>query len=167
MATATRVSLTEYLGSHYEPECELVGGELLEKPMGTLEHMRLERRLIKLLERFEQRGLGFVVHELSYRNGEEVRIPDLVFCRPGSRFENDILIDAPLLAVEVLSSSQRPSELFAKCEVYHEWGVPSCWVVDPSKKTAWEYHRDQAVSCQSDVLSAGELSVSVAELFAE
>ena len=167
MATATRVSLAEYLGSHYEPECELVGGELFAKPMGTLEHMRLERRLMKLLETFEQRGLGFVVHELSYRNGEDVRIPDLVFCPPSARFEDDILIDAPLLAIEVLSPSQRLSELFGKCEVYHEWGVPFCWIVDPSKKTAWEYHRDQAVSCKCDVLSAGELNVSVAELFAD
>jgi hypothetical protein len=39
MSSATRVSLEEYLRNQYEPECELVDGVLLAKPMGTLEHM--------------------------------------------------------------------------------------------------------------------------------
>ena len=30
--------------------------------------------------------------------------------------------------------------MLAKCEEYHAWGVPFCWVVDPVKRTAWEYH---------------------------
>ncbi|MGH9583298.1 MAG: Uma2 family endonuclease [Bryobacteraceae bacterium] len=166
MATATQVSLAEYLRSNYEPECELVSGELIAKPMGTLEHMDMERRLERLLESFEQQGLGHIVRELSCRKGNDVRIPDLVFYAPGAQFENGLLIDPPLLAVEVLSPSQRQSELFAKCEAYHSWGVPYCWVIDPVKKTAWEYHRDRSVQSKKEALEAGEITVSLAELFA-
>ena len=111
MSTAARVSIEEYLRTDYEPECELIDGALLSKPMGTLEHMDMERRLTRLLERFERMGLGRAVHELSTRHGSDVRIPDLGFVPPGARFEKGILIDAPLLCVEVLSPSQRPSEL--------------------------------------------------------
>jgi Uma2 family endonuclease len=167
MATASRVSLQEYLESDYEPECELVGGALLPKPMGTLEHMEMERWLERLLERYEQRGLGRTVRELSIRHGDDVRVPDLVFVPPEARFEGGIMMDPPLLCVEILSPSQRPSELFAKCETYHAWGVPFCWVVDPIGKLAWEYHRDAPVRLLSegDSLSAGEIQIGVSEVF--
>jgi len=167
MPTAARVSLEEYLRNDYEPGCELVDGALLAKPMGTLEHMNMERRLVRLLERYERSGLGQAVHELSIRNGDEVRIPDLVFVAPGARFENGVLIDPPLLCIEILSPSQRQSELFAKCEAYHSWGAPYCWVIDPGTKVAWEYHKDSAVRTAeaSGNLRAGEISVAVADLF--
>jgi Uma2 family endonuclease len=167
MATAARVSLDEYLRTDYEPDCELIGGELIQKPVGTLEHMDLERRLERLLEPYEQRGLGRAVHELSFRRGDDVRIPDLAFVPPNAHFDNGILTDSPILCVEVLSPSQRQSELFAKCEAYHAWGVPYCWVIDPIEKIAWEYHAHSPVRliARNDFLKSGEIIVSLAELF--
>src|SRR5580704_16045604 len=105
MPTATRVSLDDYLRSQHKPECELVDGTLTAKPMGTLEHMDMERRLARLLESFERAGLGQAVHELSVRQGRDVRIPNLVFVPAGARFENGILVEPPLLCVEILSPS--------------------------------------------------------------
>jgi len=167
MAAASRVSLQEYLQSDYEPECELVGGALFPKPMGTLEDMAMERWLVRLLERYEQSGLGMVMHELSIRKGDDVRIPDLVFVPSEARFENGISMDPPLLCVEILSPSQRLSALFAKCETYHAWGVPYCWVIDPIGKTAWEYHQGAPMRLLSedDSLSAGEIKVGMKEVF--
>ncbi len=167
MATALRISVEEYLCSHYEPECELIGGELFQKPMGTREHMRMERRLAEILARYEHEGLGEAIHELSVLHGDDVRIPDLVFARPGAQFQNGILIDPPLLCIEILSPSQRPSELFAKCEAYHAWGVPYCWIIDPVKKLAWEYHQDSPVQLipLTASLKAGEIAVGCNELF--
>ena len=167
MATASRVSLQEYLESDYEPECELVSGALLPKPLGTLEHREMERWLLRLLERYEQAGLSRAVHELSIRYGDDVRVPDLVFVQPDARFEGGIMMDPPLLCVEILSPSQRLSSLFAKCETYHAWGVPYCWAVDPIGKLAWEYHRDAPVRLLfgSDSLRAGEIQIGIGELF--
>ena len=31
----------------------------------------------------------------------------------------------------------------AKCEEYHTWGVPFCWVIDPIKQTGWQYDKDR------------------------
>jgi len=130
--------------------------------------MRIEKVLTRLLEPFEKRGLGQVLAELSVRRGDDVRIPDLVFYPMNSQFENDILVDPPMLCVEILSPSQRLSELFAKCEIYHSWDVLYCWVIDPASKSAWEYHRGSAVRLASDGgrLTAGEIGVSLIELFA-
>lgn len=168
MATALRVSLEEYLRSHYEPECELIGGELFQKPMGTREHMRMEKRLLELLSTFQQKGMGEILPELSVRFDNDVRIPDLVFAPPGAEFQNGILVQSPLLCVEILSPSQRLSELFAKCEAYHSWNVPYCWVIDPVKHLCWEYHRDLPVQLipENGSLTAGDLTVALRELFA-
>lgn len=86
----------------YEPECELVDGALLPKPMGTLEHIDMERWLLRLLERYEQAGLGRAVHELSIRHDDDVRVPDLIFVPSDTRFERGILMDPSLLCVEIL-----------------------------------------------------------------
>ena len=119
MATVTHLTVNGYLRRHDEPECELIAGGLVVKPMGTIDHMKMERRLQQLLEPFEQRGLGQVVWEQSFRQRDEVRIPDVVVLASTARFEDGIPVDAPLLCVEILCPSQREAELFAKCEVYH------------------------------------------------
>ena len=31
----------------------------------------------------------------------------------------------------------RLGAMLSKCEEYHAWGVPFCWVIDPVKRTAW------------------------------
>lgn len=167
MATIPHVTVGEYLKQNHEPECELIAGKLVEKPLGTLEHMRMERRLERLLTPFEQQGLGHVAWELSVRRGNEVRIPDVIFFAASARFEAGILLDAPLLCVEILSPSQRVSELFAKCEAYREWGVSHCWIIDPIGKKAWEYDRHSATCLlpHNGILQAGKLAVSLIDLF--
>jgi Uma2 family endonuclease len=167
MSTVTHLNVAKYLRRHDEPECELTAGEMVAKPLGTIEHMRMERRLQQLLEPFEQLGLGHVVWELSFRRRDEVRIPDVVFLAPTARFEDGILVDAPLLCVEILTPSQRETELFAKCEVYHAWGVPHCWVLDPINKKSWEYHQAAPLSLlpSNGILRAGEITVAVSDLF--
>ena len=55
--------------------------------------------------------------------------------------------------------------MLAKCEEYHAWGVPFCWVIDPVKRTAWEYHAAAESVRATTALSAGLLSVNLEELF--
>jgi hypothetical protein len=55
--------------------------------------------------------------------------------------------------------------MLAKCEEYHAWGVPFCWVIDPIKRTAWEYHAASEPVRAAGTLRAGELSLNLAELF--
>lgn len=47
--------------------------------------------------------------------------------------------------------------------------MPFCWVIDPEKQTAWQYHsgREPERRQQGGVLQAGELSVRLEELFSE
>jgi Uma2 family endonuclease len=74
-----------------------------------------------------------------------------------------------LLCAEVLSPEDRVGAMLAKCEQYHAWGVPFCWVVDPEKQTAWQYHsgREPEHLERGGTLTAGELSVHLQELFSQ
>ncbi len=165
MSTAAGVSLDDYLSTHYEPECELIGGQLISKPMGTEDHSSIQTRLVVALFRFEAAGKLKVGTEISFRQGNEVRIPDVALYRRGARLYRRILDEPPLLCAEIVSPSQNPSELFAKCANYHAWGVPFCWVLDPIHQAAWEFHAGAQVEPVMARLHAGEIEVSLDELF--
>jgi hypothetical protein len=51
MPTPTLVSEEEYLHTSYEPDCEYVDGELVERNVGTLAHSRMQRLLIAYFAR--------------------------------------------------------------------------------------------------------------------
>jgi Uma2 family endonuclease len=132
----------EYLDRSFDPECELLGGETRPKPLGTVTHSKMEKRLTRLLEQFY--GERRVQFELSVIVGDDIVIPDvLVLASDHPVMHRDVLNEPPLLCIEVLSPSQRPAEMLAKCERYRDFGVPFCWVVDPVERRAWEYHLGQ------------------------
>jgi Uma2 family endonuclease len=92
-------------------------------------------------------------------------VPDVV---AAPRLQDPYPTEPVLLCIEVLSPEDRLGATLAKCEQYHEWGVPYCWVVDPEKQAGWEYPKGgepQRVD-RNGTLRAGEISVSLAELFA-
>src|SRR5580704_17996483 len=70
-----------------------------------------------------------------------------------------------LLCVEILSPEDRVGSILAKCEEYHAWGVPYCWVIDPEKQIGWQYHAggDPERVDRGGTLIAGQLSVPLEE----
>jgi Uma2 family endonuclease len=169
MATSTRVSLEEYFRTHYEPECELIDGELRPKPMPTGHHSSTQVELIVLLRAQEQLGRGRVWSELSLLlPSQAVLIPDVVFSRPGQRFdEHDVLNTPPLLCIEIISPSQSFRELYDKCISYLRWGVPYCWIIDPVRHLAWQIEVDEMPReiFSGGSLRAGDIEVKLADLF--
>ena len=169
MATTTRVSLEEYFRTNYEPECELIDGELRPKPMPTVPHSLMQAVLIRLLWPFEQPGCGRAMPELSLLlpNGA-VLIPDLVFSRSGQAAdEHGVLSTPPLLCIEIISPSQSFREMFEKCLVYLRWGVPYCWIIDPVKGLAWQVEADEIPHeiPPGGSLRAGDIEVKLVDLF--
>lgn len=158
------VSLDTYLEMNFEQECELIAGELRAKPMGTVEHSDFELDLGILLR--EEFGRARAKVEFSIRRGEDVLVPDVCVLRAGTpKFYRRILDEAPLLCVEIVSPSQRPGELFVKCEMYHEWGDEFCWVVDPVAKRAWTYHAGTAAAVEVFDALTGPMTLALAEIF--
>jgi Uma2 family endonuclease len=89
-------------------------------------------------------------------------VPDV--CVAGD-FPGPYPTEPVLLCCEILSPEDRLGAMLAKCEEYHAWGVPFCWVVDPVKRTAWEYHSASEPVRATETLRAGDLSVNLEEMF--
>jgi Uma2 family endonuclease len=90
-------------------------------------------------------------------------IPDVAVAED---FPGPYPTEAVRLCCEILSPEDRLGAMLAKCEEYHAWGVPFCWVIDPVKRAAWEYHSSGEPVRATETLRAGGLAISVDELFA-
>jgi Uma2 family endonuclease len=159
-ATAT-VSVEDYLRRTEKPYCEYVDGVLHPKSLATTKHARVQAMLQVLLDKQGVEALGEVHVRLS---PTQYLIPDVI---AAPTIQGPYPTEPVLLCVEILSPEDRVGAMLAKCEQYHAWGVPYCWVIDPEKQTAWQYHSgsDPEKVDRAGTLKAGELSVSMNELF--
>ena len=162
MSAATTVSVEDYLHRTEKPYCEYVDGVLRPKAMPTKLHALIQKTLMTLLDRQGVEALSEVQVRLS---PTRYLIPDVI---AAPEIQSPYPIDPVLLCVEILSPEDRIGTLLAKCEQYHVWGVPFCWVIDPEKQTGWHYHAESEPERvdRGGTLIAGQVSVQLEELFA-
>jgi len=159
MSTTALVPVEEYLRLTGKPNREYRDGVLYPKAMPTTFH-----GVLQLI-------LGAALRKLGLQAGSEVTVrisptkylvPDVV---AAPVLQNPYPTEPVLLCCEILSPEDRLGAMLSKCEEYHAWGVPYCWVIDPVKRTAWEYHSGGEPVRVTETLRAGEISVSLEELF--
>jgi Uma2 family endonuclease len=163
MSAAATVSVEDYLHRTEKPYCEYVDGVLYPKAMPTKLHALIQKMLMTLLGKQGVEALSEVTVRLS---PTKYLIPDVI---AAPVIQSPYPTDPVLLCVEILSPEDRVGAMLAKCEQYHAWGVPFCWIVDPEKQTAWQYHsggEPERVD-RRGTLTAGELKVRLEELFSE
>jgi len=159
------VSEQEYLRTTYKPACDYIDGVLRQKPMGTRKHGRLQTHLGRLIDE------GFPEFEAASEVTVKIRtgryyVPDLIVQRR-DHIQDPYPTEPVHLCVEILSPEDRISEIFAKCEDYHEWGVEMTWVIDPETRRAWEYRKSQrpAEVPPGGSLTAEGISIPIQDLF--
>jgi len=163
MAT-TLVPVEEYLKNLNDTRYEYVAGVLIEKPMPTWMHAVLQAWISALIMRQYPRYLaGGEVHFRLRPN--EFRLPDIAVQRREIAEKESYAEQPPALCVEILSPEDRIGAMFAKCERYHDWGVPVCWVIDPIKRRAWTYERGGEPAPQTDILVASDIRLSLVDVF--
>ena len=166
------VALEEYIERFVEggekPTCEYMDGLLIPKPMGTKKHSQVQANITKLIGSRYDETLN-PLPELTTRLREgQFYVPDLAIeelAKPiQGRYPGPN--DPVLLCVEIVSPPDRVGKLFGKCEEYHKWGVPYCWVIDPERKIGWEYFPDDSEPRKvSATLTAGSIQLELAEVF--
>jgi Uma2 family endonuclease len=163
MGAPALVSAEDYLHRTEKPLCEYVDGVLIPKPMPTTPHALLEFLLVLLLRKQGVQALSEVTIRLS---PTKYLIPDVI---AAPEIQSPYPTEPVLLCVEILSPNNRVGAMLSKCEEYHAWGVPFCWIVDPEKRTAWQYHSggEPERLDQTGTLTAGSLQVNLEGLFSE
>ena len=79
-----------------------------------------------------------------------------------------IIRRSPSTCIEIVSPDQSDDELLEKCERYHAWGTPYCWVINPETKNLWEYHKGterRLLDHDAPFIAAGEIQLSVSGIF--
>jgi Uma2 family endonuclease len=159
MGSTTLVPVEEYLRYSEKPTCEYREGVLYPKPMPTTLHGLLEFMLVAMLRKLGLQAAPEVTVRLS---PTKYLVPDVI---AALALKDPYPVEPVLLCCEILSPEDRLGAMLAKCEEYHAWGVPFCWVIDPLKRTAWEYQADAEPVRVTSTLRAGEFAVSLEELF--
>ena len=132
---APPITIEEYLRTSYRPDVEFLDGQLEEKPMGPWDHGFIQGLIFTW---FLQRGEEWnVVPSIDVRtrvSTDHVRLPDVVVDWAGPH--PPVLVEAPLLAIEVLSPSDSHSALRQRAKDYTAMGIPNIWLIDPDTRTA-------------------------------
>lgn len=117
---------------------ELRHGEIVAVTRPKLKHIKVQKRLERLLETASG-GAGVAVMELSFRPlaEHELRVADVAYVsiERWSRAdpEGDFM-GAPELVIEVLSPSNTAAEIYDKEKLCLENGAKEFWVVDPDRR---------------------------------
>jgi len=134
MSSTAHVSLAEYMQTSYRPDQEYIDGEVRERNVGTWEHARLQALLAGWFG--SQEKLWKVLAAIGPRvqvSTTRVRVPDLVLVLEGE--QPDVLTDAPVLIVEILSPGDGYSDTQERASDYRKMGVGTVWIIDPKTRT--------------------------------
>ncbi|HUA97956.1 MAG TPA: Uma2 family endonuclease [Terracidiphilus sp.] len=134
MATATHISIGEYLRTTYRPDCEYVDGEVRERKVGKWEQARVQWLLAAWFFAHEMEwGIVGSTEQRVRVSGNRVRVPDLVVLKAGP--QPDVLTEPPLLIIEILSPDDSYSDTQERAQDYRAMGVGTVWIVDPTTRT--------------------------------
>ena len=157
------VPVDEYLATSYEPPCEYVDGQLIQKALPTWQHGILQAWIASpILNLFPRFVVGSEVR--AHLRPTEFRLPDILVDLP-ENVNSSYAERAAYLGIEILSPEDRLGAMFEKCERYHDWGVPHCWIIDPRKRKAWSYPCGGEPANAVQELRAGEIALPMAEIF--
>jgi Uma2 family endonuclease len=134
MASAVQISIDEFNRTNYRPDREYIDGELRERNVGKWEHARMQALLAMWLGAHEAEWEILTATEQRVRvSASRIRIPDVVVVRAGQ--QPDVLVEPPLLVIEILSPDDTYSDTQERADDYLGMGVPTIWIIDPKTRT--------------------------------
>ena len=160
MTTATEVPLSEYLSTSYRPDCDYLDGELLERNVGELDHSRLQGLLFRYLSnREKQWGIFVLVEQRVQVKASRFRVPDVLVM--SGRPNEQIIRTPPFLCIEILSPSDRVTEMQDRIDDYLNFGVRYVWLIHPSTKRAFIYSPGHVEEVSDGVLRTYRPDISI------
>jgi Uma2 family endonuclease len=137
MATATLISEEEYLATSYEPDAELIDGQLLERNLGEYDHANLQTALATWIRNRRRDWNVRVVVEQRIKVGvKRYRVPDVCILSRDQPTE-PVFTRPPLVCIEILSPEDTLRRLEDRIDDYTAFGVANIWVLDPVKHRAY------------------------------
>jgi Uma2 family endonuclease len=166
MATPLHIPLSDYLGSNYRPDREYVDGELLERNVGKWEHARVQWLLAAWFSNHERQwGITGSTEQRVQVSPSRVRVPDLVVLTAGA--QPDVLVDPPLLVIEILSPDDTYSDTQERARDYRAMGVETVWIIDPKTRSGRMCSGAEWVEAECLEVKGTPLYVNLPEIFGQ
>ena len=145
---------------------EWVAGEVIEKTSVSLTHSLLVVFLTKLLGLVAETEGGRVIVDqflMRLEDQQRGREPDIIYVAPeneGRLLDN--YLDGPAdLAIEVVSPGSAAVDRGDKFEEYERGGVREFWLLDPQRREALFYVRDEEGLFRAGAIQNGEYQSQV------
>ena len=136
---ATLVPVEEYLRTNYDPDCEYVDGEIVERNLGEKPHSRIQSRVAQCLgDRAEQLGMEVLTEQRVQVSKRRYRIPDVTVL---VKSDERIVTSPPFICIEILSKDDTMQYMQEKIDDYLDFGVPYVWIINPKNKKAYAFTR--------------------------
>ena len=166
MATISQIPLDEYLGISYRPDREYVDGEIRGRNVGKWEHARVQWLLALWFGTHEKQwGITGSTEQRVRVAENRVRVPDLVVLTAGA--QPDVLIDPPLLVIEILSPDDTYSDTQERAQDYRTMGVETVWIIDPKTRTGRTCSGTEWVESSRLEVKGTSLFVNLPEIFSQ
>lgn len=120
---------------------EIIDGVVYNMSSATVQHIRIQRRLTGIIDRFLRGKRCEVFFELDVKLDDANKLsPDIsIVCDP-SKVKNTYVDGAPDFVAEILSPSTRKRDMTVKKDLYEKFGVKEYWIISP-KDEAIEVYR--------------------------
>jgi len=165
MATTALIPLAEYMQTKYRPDREYIDGQVRERNVGKWEHSRVQAMLTGWFASQESTwGVMVATEWRTQVSATRVRIPDVVLV--ADEDQPDVLTDAPLLIVEILSPDDTYADTQERAADYRRMGVQTVWIIDPKTRTGRFCVDDVWTAAQRLVVPGTPIYVDLPPLFA-
>ena len=168
MKTLPFVTVEEYLRSAYDPDCDYVDGEVIERNVGERDHSELQREFIFFFRSRQKKWNTHVYPEQRVQvSPTRFRVPDICVY-VGSKPTDQIFQTPPFICVEILSPKDRVTRMEARIDDYLRFGVSHVWLIDPRTRRAWAYGKESRHEVSDGVLrtESPAFEIPLQEIFA-
>jgi Uma2 family endonuclease len=169
MASATLISVGEYLATTYRPDCEMIDGELIERNFGEYEHANLQGALTGwFYSRQREWNIRVLPQQRIKVSASRYRIPDVCILTRDQPIE-PVFTHPPLICIEVLSKDDSLRSMQDRIDDYLSFGVANVWILDPAMRRAYVCDRTGLHEPENNRLEAAgtPIVLSLAELFSQ
>jgi Uma2 family endonuclease len=168
MATATHlpISVSEYLHTSYQPDCDYVDGAVEERNLGELDHVEVQRAFLLWLSQYERSWGIRTFHEIRVQVSiTRFRVADLCLVSASAPREQ-IIQTPPIAIVEILSPEDRISRYAERLEDYRKMGVQHVWVVDPAARKGFDCSTGSWIETAHFAIAGSKIHIDLGAIFA-
>ena len=128
------VSVEEYLTTSYRPDVDYVDGRIEERNLGEYDHGTLQFTVTAFFKRMAKEWKIRVALDTRVQtSATRFRVPD-VSVMDATGPKEQIIRQAPLLCVEILSPEDTLRKMRLRSEDYFTMGVGQVWIFDPVRR---------------------------------